>query len=325
LQKIKSNIFNGKHNRKTGELLVDEGLVHAADIKRVLAIQAEARGSLQSNKSRLFGMILCDLNLVTPTDNYCVLEKHGKLITIQSFLIQKKLVSRSVVEKTLARSIEMNIPFMSLLLEDGIISKTMLQQIVFDLFYIPFRSISDIVFDNKTRTKFSLIINKSQAGEHKIIPLLLKGNTLLCGIADPQSLTFIRELNNKFPQYRFKTVFIPFSGFSWFYKMLYGEAWGPGEVMEKPVDLSLLLKFCVTITEPAKERAAILSMYKRYELVRGLVGCREKRDRAGMFQAFVAEHHGKITRKYNCKSVEFSLKKESKQLQIMAFPKKQVE
>lgn len=321
---MKSNTSK-EHRQKIGELLVDEGLVNPADIQQVLAIQEKGRSSLARSKNRLFGMILCDLNLITPTDNYCVLEKHGKLITIQDFLIQKKLVSPSLVEKTLARSLELNIPFMSLLLEDGIIPKKLLQQIVFDLFHIPFRSISDIVFNNHTRTELSFIIDKIQAREHKVIPLILKGNTLLCGIADPQNLTFIRELNNQFPQYRFKTVFISFSGFTWFYKMLYEEAWVLETSMEKPVDLSLLLKFCVTIADPVKEKDAVLALYKRYEQMRSLVGFAAQGERKKMFQAFVAEFHGKIRQKYHCRSIEFSLKKEKNLLRIMAFPKDQEE
>ena len=321
---MKPNTSKG-HPQKTGELLVNEGLVNPADIKQALAIQEQGRASMARSKSRLLGMILCDLNLITPTDNYCVLEKYGKLITLQEFLIQKKLVSRSLVEKTLARSIEVNIPFMSLLLEDGIITKTLLQQIVFDLFHIPFRSISDIVFNQHTRTELSFVINKIHAREHKVIPLILKGTTLLCGIGDPQNLTFIRELNNQFPQYRFKTVFISFSGFTWFYKMLYEEAWVPEKPREKRVDLSLLLKFSVTIADPVKEREAVLSLYKRYEQTRSLVGFASQGERQKMFQAFVAEYHGKIRQKYHCRSIEFSLKKENNLLRIMAFPKDQVE
>ena len=321
---MKPNTSKG-HRQKTGELLVDEGLVNPADIKQVLAIQEQGRASLARSKNRLFGMILCDLNLIMPIDNYCVLEKHGKLITLEDFLIQKKLVSSSLVEKTQARSIELNIPFMSLLLEDGIIPKTLLQQIVFDLFHIPFRSISNIVFSKHSRTELCFVINKIQAREHKVIPLILKGNTLLCGIADPQNLSFIRELNNQFPQYRFKTMFISFSGFTWFYKMLYEEAWAPEKPREKLVDLSLLLKFCVTIADPVNERKAVLAFYKRYEQVRSLVGYAAQGDRKKMFQTFVAEYHGKIRQKYHCRSIEFSLKKEKNHLRIMAFPKDQVE
>lgn len=310
-------------NRKTGELLVDEGLVNRDDIHRVLAIQKKNRASLGRNKSRLFGMILCDLNLITPIDNYCVLEKHGKLLTLQDFLVQKKIVSRSLVEKTTDRSIELDIPFMSLLMEDRIISKTQLQQIVFDLFHIPFRSISDIVFDEETRPRLSFIIPKSQAREHKVIPLILRDNTLLCGITDPDNLVFIREVNTKFPQYRFKTLFIPFFGFSWFYKILYEEAWVSEKVMEKPVDLSLLLKFSVDITDPLREANKVLSLYQRYELVRSLTSCPKQGDRAESFQSFVQERHPKIIQEYGCQSIEFSLAIQQSQVRIMAFPKRQ--
>jgi hypothetical protein len=317
---------HSKHQsrRRTGELLADEGLVHPGDIEPALAIQEKNRTSLTRNKHRLFGMILCDLNLITPTDTYCVLKKHGKLKTIPDYLIQNQLLTRPEVEKALTRSVEANIPFMSLLLEEKILSKTRVRQIAFDLFHLPFRSISDIVFDADTRPGLSLIIKKDLARQHQVIPLALKENSLVCGITDPDNLIFIRDLNDQFPQYRFKPLFIPFSGFTWFYKMLYEEAWDSEKAMEKPVDLSLLLKFCVTITEPARERSAIDSLYKRYELVRSLIGCPGKGDRAGMFQAFIGEHHKNITQKYHCRSIEFSLKNDPKRLRIMAFPKEQV-
>lgn len=314
----------GSHNdRKTGELLVDEGLVHQDDIHRVLAIQEKARASLGGNKNRLFGMILCDLNLITPIDIYCVLEKYGKLLTLPEFLVQKKILSQALVEKTLNRSIALDIPFMSLLMDDGLISKTMLQQIAFDLFHIPFRSISDIVFDGEARTRLSLILEKTQARDQKIIPLVLRDNTLLCGITDPVNLVFVRELNTRFPQYRFKTLFIPFSGFSWFYKVLYGEAWASGKTLEKAVDLSLLLKFSVGIADPLMEDQKVLSLYQRYELVRSLAKCPEQGDRAERFQAFVREQHQKITREFGCRSIEFSLTLHQDQVGIMAFPTKE--
>ena len=89
----------GQPRRKIGALLVDEGLVNPEDVQRVLLIQKKRRESPSSNKSRLFGMILCDLNLITPTDNYCVLEKHGKLITLQDFLIIEQILPKSSVDR----------------------------------------------------------------------------------------------------------------------------------------------------------------------------------------------------------------------------------
>lgn len=315
----------GQPRRKIGALLVDEGLVNPEDVQRVLLIQKKRRESPSSNKSRLFGMILCDLNLITPTDNYCVLEKHGKLITLQDFLIIEQILPKSSVEKTWNRSIEMNIPFMSLLLEEKLISKPKLQQIVFDLFYIPFRSISDIIFDAAARQALSLIINKEMAREHRVIPLIFKGKTLVCGITDPDNLVFIRNLNNQFPQYRFKPLFIHFSGFTWFYKMLYEEAWALKNEIQKPVNLSLLLSFCVTITDPKRQEHRIASLYKRYEWLRQLLRYPAKGDRADLFQTFVAQSHERLTRESDCTAIEFSLKNDPTQLQIMALPKDRVE
>lgn len=325
IQTMKQNATQGQTIRKTGEILVDEGLVHKNDIDRVLAIQKKNKASMSRNKSRLFGMILCDLNLITPIDNYCVLKNHGKLKSIQDFIIQKKITSPSAIEKIQAKSIELDIPFMSLLLEEGILPKIKLQQIVFNLFHIPFRPISDIVFDEKSKISLSSIIKKKQAQEHKIIPLDLKDSTLLCGITDPDNLIFIRLLNQEFPQYRFKPFFMSFPVFTWFYKVLYEEAWVSRKALKKPVDLSLLLKFFVTIFDPAKEKNIILSLYKRYELVQSLTDHPAQGDRAEMFQAFIAENHERIMQKYQCSTIEFSLKNEKNQLRVMAFPKKLAE
>jgi len=68
---------------KIGELFVKEGLIRLGDIDMALSIQKEKKNSLNLNKSKLLGMILCNLNLITPKDNYYVLHKYYKLISIQ--------------------------------------------------------------------------------------------------------------------------------------------------------------------------------------------------------------------------------------------------
>ena len=54
---------------KTGELLVKEGLICPDDIDMALSIQEKRQDSPGLKKNRFFGIILCDLNLVTPVDN----------------------------------------------------------------------------------------------------------------------------------------------------------------------------------------------------------------------------------------------------------------
>ena len=68
------------------------------------------------------------------------------------------------------------------------------------------------------------MIDRDLAGKLGIIPLHLSGNLLTLGLTDPDNLLFVRKLDLKFPQYRFLPVFIPFSGFKWFYSILYPKA-----------------------------------------------------------------------------------------------------
>ncbi|MCG8636338.1 MAG: hypothetical protein MI863_21075 [Desulfobacterales bacterium] len=318
---------------KTGDIMVEEGLVSPGDVDQVLAIQEKNRTSLTRNRGQLFGMVLCDLNLVTPLDTYCVLDKHEKLISVSDFLVQKNIVTQSRIDRARARARAKDIPFISYLLEDQIVPKTLLQQVLFDLFHIPFRSVSDVVFNQTSRDKLSGIIDKEQAGEHKVIPLQLTGNTLLAGITDPDNLVFLRELDQQFPQYRFSPVFIPFSGFTWFYKLLYRENWGAKKANNMPVDLSLLMKFSVSVTDPDRDKKKILSLYDRYEQVRmqsrnqeekrSAAPVRNPDDRSGLFFTFIRQNYTRISREYNCSGVEFSLKKTDDRLMVTALPQKE--
>ncbi len=318
---------------KTGDIMVEEGLVSPGDVDQVLAIQEENRTSLTRNRGQFFGMVLCDLNLVTPLDTYCALDKHEKLLSVSDFLVRKNIVTRSSIDRAKARADAKGIPFISYLLEERIVPKTLLQQVLFDLFHIPLRSVSDVVFDQTSQDQLSGIVDKTRAGEHKIIPLQLTGNTLLMGITDPDNLIFLRDLDRKFPQYRFTPVFIPFSGFTWFYKLLYKENWDSQGTNNSPVDLSLLMKFSVSITDPDRDKKEILSLYDRYEQVRMQSRNQEKKQpdgrantrngRSAKFLTFIRQNHARITREYNCSGVEFSLKTTDDRLMVMALPKKE--
>jgi len=84
-------------------------------------------------------MILCDLNLVTPVDNYHVLHKYNKLRTIESVLIEKKVLSRAIVEQTFASSEQEDIPLISSLLNTKQISASGMQKLLFQVDIPPIR------------------------------------------------------------------------------------------------------------------------------------------------------------------------------------------
>lgn len=307
---------------KTGELLVKEGFIRMNDIDVALSIQKKRQHSVSLNKSRLLGMILCDLNLITPMDNYYVLHKYNKLMSIQSAMVSKKMLSAAMMLKAQEASQEQDIPFISSLLKNKLVSTTGMQRLLFDLFHIPFRSISDFIFNEKDQKELVHVLDQQKALENKTLPLVLKDNTILFGITDPENILFIRKLNDQFPQYRFKTLFIPFSGFSWFYKIIYKVEKESLPAWEKPLDLSLLLSFKASVKDPEQEFEAIRVLYERYELLRHLIGNPRRDNRLNEFGAFIIQNHKEITQEYGSRSIEFSLKKENAEVKVVALPKK---
>ena len=312
---------------KSGELLVKEGLIRPGDIDMALSIQKEKKNSLNLNRPKLIGMILCNLNLITATDNYYVLHKYNKLMSIQTALIENSILSKDVVSKIDRESRQQNSPFISSLLEKGLISTTKLQQLLFNLFHIPFRPVSDFIFNQKDKNQLVQILDRQNSQKNSVAPLVLKDNTILFGITDPENILFVRELNDHFPQYRFKTLFIPFSDYLSMYKTVYDSyidstvdsALFPNE---KTLDLSLLLSFKTSIEHPEMENRSIKTLYQRYELLRQLSGNSKRKDHLHEFNEFIIQSHKIITQEYKHQSIEFSLKKEGNRVKIVALPNK---
>lgn len=300
---------------KTGQLFVKEGLIRSQDIDMALSIQQRRRESLSVKKNRLFGMILCDLGLITPVETYCVLYKYNKLLSIQSTLVSKKILTHEEILALENDSQQTGTPFISILLKNKLLSTREMQGILFDLYHIPFRSISDFIFNETDRDKLVGVIDSHAARENRIIPLVLKNHTLLFGITDPQNILFLQTLNAQYPQYRFKALFIPFSGFSWFYTILYGSS-------KKTPDLSLLLSFTTTIKSPELENALVQTLYERYELLRQLTGNPKGSNRLTAFSEFITQSHRTISQDYQCRSIAYSLKKENQDVKVIALPGK---
>jgi len=231
------------------------------------------------------------------------------------------MLSKDLVSKIDQESRQQNRPFISSLLKKRVLSTTKLQQLLFDLFHIPYKSISDFVFNKKERDQLVQILDRQNSQKNSVVPLVLKDNTILFGITEPDNILFIGELNNRFPQYRFKTLFITFSDYQDIFKTVYDSYVDPSSlVKEKPVDLSLLLCFKTSIENPERENRSIETLYQRYELLRQLSGNPKRRGHLQEFNNFIIKSHKTITEEYKKRSIEFSLKKEGDRVTIVAFP-----
>ncbi len=248
-------------------------------------------------------------------------------MSIQSALIEKDILSEKQVFNIDKESRHQKIPFISSLLKSGIMSTVKIQQLLFDLFHIPYRSISDFVFNQKDKKQFIQILDEHSARKNSVVPLVLKDNTILFGITEPKNILFIGKLNDQFPQYRFKTLFIPFSDYSNLYQIIYevqtdfvystGSTYSTGK---KSLDLSLLLSFQTAIKNPEIENKSIRTLYQRYELLRQLSGNLKRDNYFNEFNDFIIQSHAAISHEYKKHSIEFSLKKQGRSVKIIAFP-----
>lgn len=307
---------------KTGELLAKEGYISPENIQEALLIQEKGKIGPTLKEPPLLGMILCDLNLITSWDNYYVLHKYNKLQSIQSALESRKILDRDVVERAQLNSRQQNIPFITHIIHTGLVSTEKMQALLFDLFHIPFKSINDFVYNKGAVALLTQVLDKQKSWTNKSIPLVFKNNTILFGITDPENILFMRELNDQFPQYRFKTVFISFLQFSKLYGLLYESNAGQPrpQAIKKPLDLSLLLNFKTSITDPETQKPAIKALYDRYELLRQLIGNHKRADLETEFFEYIVQTHKKITQKYNTQIIKFYLKKENRDVIIIALP-----
>lgn len=308
---------------KTGELLVKEGFVSLNDIETALSIQKKREASISLEKNRLLGMILCDLNLITPVDAYHVLYKYNKVKSIQSELISGKMLSRDTVLKISTMAKQKNLPLISLLLKTGRVSYTDMQKLLFDLFHVPLKPVRDLSFNTEDREKLIQVMDAGQSGKNHVVPLKLEDNTLYFGITDPDNMRLLHQLREQFPQYRFKVVFIPYEGFWQINKSIYDIGAGPAGPKEESPDLSLLLKYRTTICSPKSEKELIRTLYHRYEQLLLLSGRKVREDRFEPFCRFIEMSHRKISRIYRSACIEFSLRKMEEGVLIIALPKRE--
>ena len=314
---------------KTGQIMIQEGLVSPGDVEFALDIQAKSKGNNLEKSPRLLGMTLYQLNLITPLDNFYVLQKHNKLMSVIDRLCEKKTASRPGLEKIKAKAERLAIPFISFLLEEKITSQTALQQVLFDLFGIPLKPVSDIIFDQTCRNDLTSVIDGALAQKLGMLPLHLSDNILTIGLTDPDSLFFIRKLDLEFPQYRFLPVFITFSGFKWFYPILYPKAQAtctpPMFIQHQPTakDAENSAR-PETVRDPNQDEHVIARLFRQYETLRLRHEPQNNHEsnnyRQPLFAQFIRDSYYEIAAQSGCNTIQFSVWQQKGQAMVIAKP-----
>ena len=321
---------------RTGQLLSDAGFITSKNIKQVLSIQKKREQSLSNKPNRLFGMILCDLNLITPVDLYSVLHENNKIYTMETSLVCNEKIPQKqihIFKNEAARGIY---SFFDLILKYKILCTSNLQQRIFELYHIPYRHVDRFNYDQTDKKELLELLDKNISFENHTVPMIKKNSSLIVGITRPQTLLFIRKLNFNIPHYRLIPVFIPLPHCKALYRKLYGVSTDKGFPLEekktirynsksvKEQDLNkepdIFFKFKTTLSDPDKEESLISDLYLKYEMLRQLSGEEKRPNRRAYFRSFIRERFKVLTASYCCEKLEILLTGEHGRVNISARP-----
>jgi len=86
---------------RIGELLVEEGFIREKDVEKALEIQNRETAGPSAKKTRTIGEILCDLNLITPTDLSHILKKYSKQLQLGDILLNQGVLRKDTLADAL--------------------------------------------------------------------------------------------------------------------------------------------------------------------------------------------------------------------------------
>ncbi|GEM_PF-943991 len=321
---------------KTGQLLSQAGLITVKDIKHVLAIQQKRKQSLSNESNRLFGIILCDLNLITPVDLYYVLHENNKIYTMEASLACNKKISEKQINILCNEAEHGFYSLFDLILKNEILCISSLQQRIFELYHIPYRHVDRFVYDQHGKQKLVELLDKDIALKNIAIPMIRKNSSLIVGITKPRTLIFIKELNIKLPHYRIISVFIPLPHFKSLYRNLYSISMDKGCSHDRGKDISrrivpanrqtlngkssISFKFKTVLSNPEREDVLISNLYSKYEMLRLLSGEEERPNNLVYFNSFIRESFDKLTTSCCCNKLEIMLIGDQGRVNISARP-----
>ncbi len=330
--------FNGfdhlPDGKKTGMLVAGAGFITLEDVKKTVGVQKKKDQSPGNKPGRLFGMILCDLNLITPVDLYFVLDNNKKVYTMEMSLSRYEKISHDQIRLILNEQKKGVYSFFDLVLKHGIMSLSCLQQRVFELYHIPYRRVSRFSYDQAEKKALTALLDINISAQNLVIPMVRKNSSIIVGITSPESLIFVRELNIKLPHYRIIPVFIPLPHFKSLFEKLYRhfttDFFPPQQVAVQDNGASnrkgisqeskLLFRYKTILCDPEDDQFLISELYLKYEMLRRLTGKSQRVSRLASFNAFIRERFQALTSYYCCKKLEIILTGEQYNVEIAARP-----
>ena len=190
---------------RTGEILVEAGLIREEDIRMALEIQARHH---QDKTPPLMGGILCNWNMVTPLDLYLALDRHGKLMKIGDILVRHGKLVPAELEETLARQTISPKPFGKILVEAQAISDHDVHHALSIQANLPFIRPNEIHCTKDRLETMAFFTGIDFIRVTGIVPVDFSNNTLTLALSRPSHLRGLNTSMMGSAMYRIKCILV---------------------------------------------------------------------------------------------------------------------
>lgn len=325
---------------KTGEILVNEGYVRAADVKKALEIQKENR---RGRNLSLIGEILCSFNVISSIDLFSVLHKNNRILPLGDIFIRNKVVTEAQIEKAL--HIQRRKPELlgNILIEEEAIALK-------DLYYalsiqgnVPFLELNNFQYLKKIKNVLSKIAGTTFVKSTGILPITYEKETLTFAISTPYDMNALFNYSRKNNRFRINCALIDSEKH---YELL-GSFLDNG--LTKDIETGLLkrkkmlrekislnknshhhtedqspLKVALNVryelSDLLTEGAKIDGMYAQYKKLKRLAGGTSEDFDGRLFKDFIRQNHEIIQKKYKCQRVLYYFEPRGEKIIIQALP-----
>ena len=310
---------------KTGEILVEAGLVRDEDIRMALEIQGRHH---QGKTPPLMGSILCNWNMITPVDLYLALDRYGKLMKIGDILVRQGKLVPSELEETLTRQTISPKPFGKILVDAQAISDHDVQQALSVQANLPFIRHQEINCTRDRLETMAFFTGIDFVRVTGIVPVDYSNHTLTLALSRPSHLRGLNASMTGNVLYRIRCVLVTRERHGYLLSKLGRPGFGPmggrggrcpGDIVDGQGDMPALDSLLV-IREPTMETLKLDAMYHRYHMLKaGSLGIADE-GQSVLFKEFIGKRHGDIKRRFGCRSVAYQLEKKGHKVLIHAYP-----
>lgn len=295
---------------KTGELLIEEGLVKEEDI--AMAIEIQERHNRKKTPP-LLGGVLCQWNMVTPLDLFSTLKKHDKLLKVGEILLRQGKVTSSQLDEARSARDKAQEPFGKILVDQKRVTQRELHHALATQGNIPFSPLDGFFYEKDAVNTLAHFTGFEPLFEKKVVPLEYGNEILTIAVSKPENMESVSALTYKNAMFRIKFLLIPEEKFH----SILSEFWNVNEdagrdpASRKPV---------MVLADPDSETGKIDALYFRYKVLRKSSDDTDFESRIYLFREFIRGNHHRIVKRFQCREVSYQLEEKEGRVLIHAFP-----